>query len=208
MNYRQLKSIIEGLLFAAGDEGLDAKQIAEVIDLPPRETSAILEEMAEDFKREERGIQIVEIAGAYQLTTLPEHAPYFEKLAQSPTRSSLSQAALETLAIIAYKQPLTRIDIEEIRGVKSDRAIQTLLAKNLIEETGRAETVGRPILYGTTKAFLDYFGLAGLHELPEAAMFQDADQLEEETRMLFEKLDGRQLTIDDVEERKRTDSPD
>jgi segregation and condensation protein B len=208
LNYRQLKSIIEGLLFAAGDEGLDVKQIAEVIDLPPRETSAILEEMAEDFKREERGIQIVEIAGAYQLTTLPEHAPYFEKLAQSPTRSSLSQAALETLAIIAYKQPLTRIDIEEIRGVKSDRAIQTLLAKNLIEETGRAETVGRPILYGTTKAFLDYFGLAGLHELPEAAMFQDADQLEEETRMLFEKLDGRQLTIDDVEERKRTDSPD
>ena len=208
MNYRQLKSIIEGLLFAAGDEGLDVKQIAEVIDLPPRETSAILEEMAEDFKREERGIQIVEIAGAYQLTTLPEHAPYFEKLAQSPTRSSLSQAALETLAIIAYKQPLTRIDIEEIRGVKSDRAIQTLLAKNLIEETGRAETVGRPILYGTTKAFLDYFGLAGLHELPEAAMFQDADQLEEETRMLFEKLDGRQLTIDDVEEHKRTDSPD
>jgi segregation and condensation protein B len=208
LNYRQLKSIIEGLLFAAGDEGLDAKQIAEVIDLPLRETTAILEEMAEDFKREERGIQIVEIAGAYQLTTLPEHAPYFEKLAQSPTRSSLSQAALETLAIIAYKQPLTRIDIEEIRGVKSDRAIQTLLAKNLIEETGRAETVGRPILYGTTKAFLDYFGLAGLHELPEAAMFQDADQLEEETRMLFEKLDGRQLTIDDVEEHKRTDSPD
>jgi segregation and condensation protein B len=208
LNYRHLKSIIEGLLFAAGDEGLDAKQIAEVIDLPLRETTAILEEMAEDFKREERGIQIVEIAGAYQLTTLPEHAPYFEKLAQSPTRSSLSQAALETLAIIAYKQPLTRIDIEEIRGVKSDRAIQTLLAKNLIEETGRAETVGRPILYGTTKAFLDYFGLAGLHELPEAAMFQDADQLEEETRMLFEKLDGRQLTIDDVEEHKRTDSPD
>ncbi|PYI54995.1 SMC-Scp complex subunit ScpB [Paenibacillus flagellatus] len=199
MNYRQMKSIIEGLLFAAGDEGLDAKQIAEVVELQPQAVSGLIKEMVEDFRREERGIQIVEIAGAYQLTTLPAHAPYFERLAQSPTRSSLSQAALETLAIVAYKQPITRIDIEEIRGVKADRALQTLVAKNLIEEVGRAEAVGRPILYGTTKSFLDYFGLAGLHELPEATLFQNPDDLEEETRMLFEKLDGHQLTIDDAE---------
>lgn len=200
MNYRQMKSIIEGLLFAAGDEGLDVKQIAEVVELQPQAVSGLLKEMTEDFRREERGVQIVEIAGAYQLTTLPAHAPYFERLAQSPTRSSLSQAALETLAIVAYKQPLTRIDIEEIRGVKADRALQTLVAKNLIREVGRAEAVGRPILYGTTKSFLDYFGLAGLQELPEAALFQNPDDLEEETRMLFEKLDShQQLTIDDAE---------
>ncbi|GAA3405324.1 SMC-Scp complex subunit ScpB [Paenibacillus hodogayensis] len=198
MNYRQIQSVIEGLLFAAGDEGLDAKQIADVIDLQPHEISGLLKQMAEEFQRLERGVQIVEIAGAFQLTTLPQHAPYFEKLAQSPTRSSLSQAALETLAIVAYKQPITRVEIEQIRGVKADRALQTLTAKNLILEVGRAEAIGRPILYGTTKPFLDYFGLAGLHELPEASLLQNPDDLEEETRMLFEKLEGQQLTIDDV----------
>ena len=96
-------------------------------------------------------------------------------------------------------KPITRVEIEEIRGVKADRALQTLVAKQLIEEVGRAEAVGRPILYGTTKAFLDYFGLAGLHELPEVSLFQNPDDLEGETRMLFEKLEGRQLTIDDLD---------
>lgn len=199
MNYRQMKSIIEGLLFAAGDEGLDASQLAEVLELQPHAVTGLLKEMSEDFKREERGVQIVEIAGAFQLTTLPTHAPYFEKLAQSPTRSSLSQAALETLAIVAYKQPITRIEIEQIRGVKADRALQTLTAKNLILEVGRAEAIGRPILYGTTKAFLDYFGLAGLHELPEAEHFQQTDDLEEETRLLFEKLDPTASAVVETE---------
>ena len=199
LNYRQIKSIIEGLLFVSGDEGLDAKQIAEVVGLEPKVVVELLRDMAEEFRREGRGIQIVELAGAYQLTTVPEHAPYFERLAQSPTRSSLSQAALETLAIIAYKQPITRVDIEEIRGVKSDRALQTLIAKQLIEEVGRAEAVGRPILYGTTKQFLDYFGLASLRDLPEIGSLDGAG-LEEETRFLFEKLEARQLTIDDIAE--------
>lgn len=199
MTYRQLKSIIEGLLFAAGDEGLDAKQIAEVLELQPHAVAGLLKEMTEDFRRDERGVQIVEIAGAFQLTTIPAHAPYFERLAQSPTRSSLSQAALETLAIVAYKQPITRIEIEQIRGVKADRALQTLVAKNLILEVGRAEAIGRPILYGTTKPFLDYFGLAGLQDLPEATLFQSSDDLEDETRMLFEKMETHQLTIDDVD---------
>jgi len=197
LNYRQIKSIIEGLLFVSGDEGLDAKQIAEVVGLETKVVVELLRDMAEEFRREGRGIQIVELAGAYQLTTVPEHAPYFERLAQSPTRSSLSQAALETLAIIAYKQPITRVDIEEIRGVKSDRALQTLIAKQLIEEVGRAEAVGRPILYGTTKQFLDYFGLASLRDLPEIGSLDGAG-LEEETRFLFEKLEARQLTIDDI----------
>jgi segregation and condensation protein B len=199
LNYRQIKSIIEGLLFVSGDEGLDAKQIAEVVGLEPKVVVELLRDMTEEFRRESRGIQIVELAGAYQLTTVPEHAPYFERLAQSPTRSSLSQAALETLAIIAYKQPITRVDIEEIRGVKSDRALQTLIAKQLIEEVGRAEAVGRPILYGTTKQFLDYFGLASLRDLPEIGSLDGAG-LEEETRFLFEKLEARQLTIDDIAE--------
>ncbi|MFK7696485.1 SMC-Scp complex subunit ScpB [Paenibacillus sp. HJGM_3] len=199
MDAKRMKGVVEALLFVSGDEGLEAKQLADVLEVQPSVVKELIKDMRADFKRQGRGLQIVELAGTYQLTTLPEHAPFFEKLAYSPTRTSLSQAALETLAIIAYKQPLTRVDIEEIRGVKSDRALHTLVAKELIEEVGRAEAVGRPILYGTTKAFLDYFGLAQIEDLPEADAFHSEEGLEEETRMLFARLDAEQLTIDDVD---------
>lgn len=200
MDFQQKKSIIEGLLFAAGDEGLDAKQLAEVLEQDVHLVSELVHDLKADLARTSRGIQITEIAGAFQLTTLAEHAPYFERLAYSPSRSSLSQAALETLSIIAYKQPITRVEIEEIRGVKCDRALHTLSAKDLIEEKGRAEAVGRPILYGTSKKFLEYFGLGSIQELPESSKFQGDFDLEEETRMLFNKLDNQQITIEDVSE--------
>jgi segregation and condensation protein B len=192
LDLQQMKSIIEGLLFAAGDEGLDAKQLAEVLEQDVHLVSDLVHDLKADLARTSRGIQITEIAGAFQLTTLVEHAPYFERLAYSPSRSSLSQAALETLSIIAYKQPITRVEIEEIRGVKCDRALHTLSAKDLIEEKGRAEAVGRPILYGTSKKFLEYFGLGSIQELPESSKFQGDFDLEEETRMLFNKLDNQQ----------------
>ncbi len=200
LNFQQMKSIIEGLLFASGDEGLDLKQLAEVMELDAYVIKDLLKDMRTDFKRKGRGVQIVEVAGAYQLTTLAEHAPYFERLAYTPSRSSLSQAALETLSIVAYKQPITRVEIEEIRGVKCDRALATLTGKDLITEVGRADAVGRPILYGTSKQFLEYFGLNSIQELPDSANFQGSFDLEEETRMLFDRLSGdqKQLTLDDV----------
>jgi segregation and condensation protein B len=198
MELPKLKSIIEGLLFASGEEGLELKQLAEVLELDWKFTQTLVEELKDDLKQHERGIQVVEIAGALQLATLPNHAPYFERLAASPSRASLSQAALETLSIVAYKQPITRVEIEEIRGVKCDRALQTLVAKDLIEEKGRAEAVGRPILYGTTKSFLDYFALNGLQDLPDSSLFEHEVDLEEETRMLFDKLESKQITIDDM----------
>lgn len=166
MEREAYKSIIEGLLFISGDEGLELKQIAEVLDLMQNEVLALLEEMKREYQAQNRGLQIIEVAGTYQLATKPEHAPYFEKLASSPTQSTLSQAALETLAIIAYQQPITRSEVEEIRGVKSEKALNTLLSKSLIKEVGRKEGAGRPILYGTTKEFLDYFGLNSLDDLP------------------------------------------
>lgn len=199
MELPKWKSIIEGLLFASGEEGLELKQLAEVLELDVKFTFQLLEELREDLKRSGRGIQVVEIAGAFQLATLPDHAPYFERLASSPSRASLSQAALETLSIVAYKQPITRVEIEEIRGVKCDRALQTLVAKDLIEEKGRADAIGRPILYGTTKSFLDYFALNGLQDLPDSSAFEHEVDLEEETRMLFEKLEQKQMTIDDMD---------
>ncbi|NUU75782.1 SMC-Scp complex subunit ScpB [Paenibacillus xylanilyticus] len=200
MDFPKLKSIIEGLLFLSGEEGLSIKQIAEIVDQRVELVSDAVEEMIADFVNQGRGVQILKIAGVVQLGTLPEHAAYFEKLAYSPARTSLSQAALETLAIVAYRQPITRVEIEEIRGVKSERAIHTLVNKDLIEEVGRAEAIGRPILYGTTKSFLDYFGLSSLKDLPEPGLFEDSENLEEETQMLFNKLDGQQLDSGSTDE--------
>ncbi|WP_128894480.1 SMC-Scp complex subunit ScpB [Longirhabdus pacifica] len=200
MDRQQRKAVIEGLLFAVGDEGLDVKQLANIMDTPQQEIIGILQEMKREFVDQQRGIQLMEIAGGYQLTTLSEHAPYFQKLAHTPSRGTLSQAALETLAIIAYKQPITRIEIEEIRGVRSERALQTLVVKDLVTEVARADTIGRPILYGTTKFFLEHFGLNELQDLPNAAQF-DPEDFEAEAKMLFDKLDNvEQLTFDDIEE--------
>jgi len=198
MNFQELKSIIEGLLFLTGEEGISVTQLAEVTEQRKEIINDALLDLKNSFERAGRGLQVVQIAGNYQLATLPQHAPYFERLAYSPSRSSLSQAALETLSIIAYRQPITRIEVEEIRGVKSERAIHTLVNKDLIVEVGRAEAIGRPILYGTTKAFLDYFGLASLKDLPVMEDIQPSDQLEEETQLLFKKLEEQQLTFDDV----------
>lgn len=199
MDFQQLKSIIEGLLFLAGEEGITMKQFVEVTEQRKELIADAIEDMRANFKQEGRGLQILQIAGSYQLATLPEHAPYFERFAYSPSRSSLSQAALEVLSIVAYRQPITRVEIEEIRGVKSERAIHTLANRDLITEVGRAEAIGRPILYGTTKLFLDYFGMDSLADLPELSQVEGTEQLEEETDLLFQKLDQeKQLSFEDV----------
>lgn len=187
MDYDKLKGVIEGLLFISGDEGIDAKQIGEIIEVPEETVIDLVEDMKADLRREGRGIQIVEVAKAYQLTTLPEHVPYFEKLATSPSQSTLSQAALETLAIIAYKQPITRSEIEEIRGVKCEKALNTLVSKQLIREAGRAEGVGRPFLYVTTKEFLEHFGLRQLSDLPEPPVNLNIEEARLEASALFQK---------------------
>jgi len=189
MDYDKLKGVIEGLLFISGDEGIDAKEISEITEVSEEEVVDLIEDMKADFRRASRGIQIVEVAKAYQLTTLPEHVPYFERLATSPGQSTLSQAALETLAIVAYKQPLTRSEIEEIRGVKCEKALNTLLSKQLIREAGRAEGIGRPILYATTKDFLEHFGLRELGDLPEPPVNLDIEEARLEASALFAKTE-------------------
>ena len=181
------KAILEGLLFAAGDEGLSLKQIVSVLEVEEAIAIDTVHSLQKDYENENRGITIIELAGTYQLTTKKEHAPYLKRLVESPTSTTLSQAALETLAIVAYKQPITRTEIEEIRGVKTERPIQTLVAKALIKEVGRAEGTGRAILYGTTKEFLDCFGLKDLGELPELKL-TDEDDLSNEADLFFERF--------------------
>lgn len=183
------KSIIESLLFAAGDEGLSLKQIAEVLEVEPEAAKGIIEDVKGELEQNnDRGIVIVQLAGTYQLATKKENAPYLKKLVDSPGNTTLSQAALETLAIIAYRQPITRVEIEEIRGVKTERPLHTLMSKALIKEAGRAEGSGRAYLYGTTKEFLDYFGLKSIEELPPLPDKVEEDFIQEEADLFFEKF--------------------
>ena len=189
MEIIQWKAILESLLFAAGDEGLSKKQICAVLEVDDQKAEDILRDIETDLNaNDERGIQLIELAGVYQLTTKKEHSAYLKKLLESPNTQTLSQAALETLAIIAYKQPMTRLEIEDIRGVKCERPLHTLLTKALIEEAGRTETPGRPILYSTTKEFLDYFGLKSIEELPILKEHADDEFIQEEADLFFERL--------------------
>lgn len=188
------EAILESILFAAGDEGLTIKQIAEILEIDGSDAKELVQSLKEKYEGDDsRGIQIIELAGTFQLATKKEFALYLKKLVESPHLSTLSQAALETLAIIAYKQPITRLEIEEIRGVKTERALQTLIGRALIKEVGRAEGAGRPILYGTTKEFLDYFGLKSLDELPPLPENVEEEYVQEEVDLFLEKF---QETID------------
>lgn len=165
MEDREKKSVLEVLLFLSG-EPITLSSIKEVLELPEYEIKRLMDELMALYKERNEGLLIVEIANGYQLVTNPEYAEWVRKFKGVHMSSRLSMPALETLAIIAYKQPIIRAEIEQLRGVNSDSAIRTLLEKRLIKVMGRKEAPGRPFLYGTTKEFLHYFGLKDLTELP------------------------------------------
>lgn len=158
-------SIFESLLFVSG-EPIKLKDLALMIEGSEDFTKDILMELMLKYEDEERGIRLISINNEYQLVTKPKNSNYVQKLLKTNIRQSLSQAALETLAIVSYRQPITRIDIDDIRGVKSDSAVLTLVDKGLIKECGRMDVAGRPILYATTEEFLKNFGLNTLGDMP------------------------------------------
>ena len=164
MFYQHLKGPMEAMLFAAGDP-MPAERLSALLDIPIEHVQAMLLELKEDMEQPGRGLCLVQVAGGYQICTRPEFSAVVEKLAvhQDP---KLSPAAMETLSIIAFRQPVTRQDVEYIRGVQSDGVINTLIERKLIKEVGRKETIGRPILFGTSEEFLSCFGLNSLDELP------------------------------------------
>lgn len=162
----ELAKIIEAILFVSG-EPVQLGAVARALEVTELEVSAAADELASDYDYNRRGICLKRFGTHIQLSTRPDYAPQIEKLLQPIQKQSLSQAALETLAVVAYKQPVTRLDIEAVRGVKCDYSVQSLMNKGLIEEVGRKETLGRPILYGTTDAFLSHFGLTSLEDLPQ-----------------------------------------
>lgn len=166
------KGAIEALLFVSGNP-LTLRDIAVSLEITPKFTEEVLGSMMLDYEISNRGLKLISLNGAYQLVTKNEYSDYIQKLLRKNKRQSLSQASLESLAIIAYKQPITRVDIDEIRGVKSDSAIQKLIERDLVAEVGRLEVPGRPILYGTTDEFLRQFSLSALDELPSLDLFDE-----------------------------------
>jgi len=167
----ELQGIIEAILFIA-EEPLSLKEMAEIAGRSPEETRKALEGVMAAFG-DTSGLQVLQVAGGYQLGTRPEAAPYIQKMEREGHTLRLSQAAMESLAIIAYKQPVTRVEIEAIRGVRVDRVLENLLKKKLIRITGRKSAPGRPITYGTTRKFLHYFGLNDLKDLPPLEHFSE-----------------------------------
>lgn len=165
MDAKELKNLVECLLFVA-ESPLSVREISKVVEKVDLEDITIaLVELQEDYTN--RGISIMELGGGYQMRTLDNYAPWVRRLLEIEEESKLSRAALETLAIIAYKQPIIKSEVDAIRGVRSESSIQKLLDKNLITVVGRKEGVGRPLLYGTTRHFLTSFGLRDLSELPK-----------------------------------------
>lgn len=163
---KQKAAIIEAILFTMGDS-VEVSRLAEVIEEDVKKTKEILSDMKAGYEKDGRGITLIELEGSVQLCTKPEMYEYLIKIAKTPKKFVLTDTLMETLSIIAYKQPITRLEIERIRGVSCDHAVNRLLEFNLIMEVGRMDAPGRPLLFGTTEEFLRSFGVRSLEELPE-----------------------------------------
>ena len=162
----KLLGVLEGLLFVVGDEGVTLKEICEILNVNEEEAKDLLVNLKKEYESENRGIKISFLGNAFKLTTKKEHKEYYQKLVTTK-ESILSQSQLEVLAIIAYNEPITRIEIDEIRGLSSAYIVKKLLSKDLIKVVGKSDLPGKPNLYRTTREFLDFFGLASINDLPE-----------------------------------------
>ena len=171
-----MESIVEGLLYVQGDIGLTLKDIERILDIDEEEAKKVVLNLKNYYDDNKRGLRINFLGNTIKLTTREEHKEYYQKLLEEPTSNNLSQSALETLAIIAYNEPITRGDVDSLRGVESAYVMRRLLAKGLIKECGKSDSPGRPILYKTTDEFLDYFGLSSKEDLPIIDIAQEYDE--------------------------------
>ena len=168
-----MQEVVEGLLYVQGDLGLSIKQIEEILKIDEKTAKDIVLGLKSYYDENKRGLRINFLGNTIKLTTREEHREYYQKLLEEPTSNSLSQSALETLAIIAYNEPITRGGVDEFRGVDSSYVMRRLLAKGLIKECGKSDMPGRPTLYKTTDDFLDYFGLSSKEDLPDINMLEE-----------------------------------
>ena len=188
MNEKNYKAIVEAILFTMG-ESVELGRIAEALELEKTEAKKIIEELAVDYEKSDRGMKIIELEDAYQMCTKSEMYEYLIRIAKQPKKHVLTDVLLETLSIIAYKQPITKAEIEKIRGVSCDHAVNRLVEYNLVKELGRLDAPGRPLLFGTTEEFLRSFGVQSLDELPMLDQVQIEEfkqEAEEEMRVKME----------------------
>ena len=177
------EAVVEGLLYVVGEEGIKIENIAAVMDISTEDVKALLTNIESKYRFDQFGIELVNYGGSYRFVTKKAIYPYVQKLLHNEKAASLSNAALETLAIIAYKQPITRVEIEELRGVGCDMMLRKLQARELIKEAGRSDAPGKPILYEVTEEFLNSFGLETIGMLPDLPEFNND---ENEDRNLFD----------------------
>lgn len=187
------KAVLEGLLFVVGEDGLTLEQIGDVLGIDEEASKELIRELKKDYEDEGRGLRIDFLGNRFKITTKFEHREYYQKLIENPDTNHLSQAALETLAIIAYNEPITRMQVDAIRGVSSTSIIRKLVAKGFIKESGRSDVPGRPILYETTNEFLDYFGLASVEDLPNIEEIVEEDQEEIDDSDLYTSKYGEEV---------------
>lgn len=185
MDRTEQKAVLEAVLFTMG-EAVDTERLSTVLEIDKRATRELLLEMKEDYERENRGITLIELDDSFQMCTKPEMYEYLIKIAKTPRKYVLTDTLLETLSIIAYKQPITRAEIERVRGVSCDHAVNRLMEFGLITEIGRMDAPGKPLLFGTTEEFLRCFGVKSLEELPELS----AVQIEEFKQQAEAEVDG------------------
>ena len=188
MEIREAKTILEAVLFAMGGS-VELKALALAVEQDEETTRKLVHSLADDYDAEKRGMKIIELDGAFQMCTRPEYYENLIRVASQPKKYVLTDVLLETLSIIAYKQPVTKMQIEQIRGVKSDHAVNKLVEYNLVEEVGRMNVPGRPILFGTTEDFLRSFGVASLEELPSMRPEQVEEFKQEAEEEVQLKLD-------------------
>lgn len=175
MEYQEAKSVLEALLFISG-EPVSLDTLKNILEIDKEEIERLAEELMNEYQSRNTGLLIVEVAGGFQMATKPVCAPWIKKLLSITMPTRLSQQSLETLSIIAYKQPAIKAEIDSIRGVNSEGPLRTLLERRLIKILGRKEAPGRPLMYGTTREFLEYFGLKNLLELPTLKEFQEVEE--------------------------------
>lgn len=183
MNQKKYEAVIESILFTMG-ESVEAEKIAKALEIEEEEVVQILHNMMARYQRAGRGIQIIELNGAFQMCTKPEMYEYLIKIAKQPKKQVLTEVLLETLSIIAYKQPITKLEIAKIRGVSCDHAVNKLVEYRLVCELGRLDAPGKPLLFGTTEEFLRSFGVQSIDELP----ILDQEQLEEFKQQAEEEM--------------------
>lgn len=196
-----MKGVIEGLLYVQGDLGLTLRQVSEILEINEDEAKELILSLKQDYINEDRGLRINYLGNSFKLATKEEHKQYYQKLLENPKNNLLSQQALETLAIIAYNEPITRIEIDEMRGVDSVYVVRRLLAKGLIKECGKSDKPGHPILYKTTDEFLDYFGLSSKDDLPKIELLEeinheDKDLFKSTYKENINNMEGENQSID------------